>query len=112
MAINNLFISDNAKNALMEIQKRLLADFDVEELVVFGNGVKKEAADGYEPDLLVITKEQVGLDQKQSMKDLAAGINDSFGTNFKLMIFDRDTWEVWSGQSVYQEVIREGVAIW
>lgn len=112
MAINNLFISDNAKNALMEIQKRLLANFDVEELVVFGNGVKKEAADGSEPDLLVITKEQVGLDQKQLMKDLVAGINDSFGTSFKLMIFDRDTWEVWSGQSVYQEVTRDGVAIW
>ncbi len=112
MAINSLFISDNAKKALMEIQKRFIADFDVEELVVFGNGVKKAATDDSDPDLLVITKGQVSLDQKQSMKDLIAGINDSFGTDFKLMIFDRDTWEVWSGQSVYQEVIRDGVAIW
>lgn len=112
MAINNLFISDNAKNALLEIQKRLIVDFDVAELVVFGNGVKKEAGDGSDPDLLVITNEEVSLKQKQAMKALVAGINESFGTNIKLMVFDRDTWEVWSGQSVYQEVIRDGVAIW
>ncbi len=112
MGINNLFISEKAKTALTEIQKRLIADFEVEEIIVFGAGVKKAATDESEPDLLVITKEQASLSQKQLMKDLVAGINDTYGTNFKLMSFDRNTWEVWSGQSVYQEVTRDGVAIW
>ena len=112
MGINNLFISDNAKTALTAIQKRLIAEFDVVEIIVFGNGVKKAAPDGQDPDLLIITKKQVSLDQKQSMNDLANSVNDSFNTNFKLMIFDKDTWENWSGESLYQEVSRDGVAIW
>ncbi len=112
MGINNLLISEKAKTALTEIQKHLIADFEVEGLVVFGAGVKKAAADEYGSDLLVITKEQASLGQKQAMKDLVNGINDTFGSNFKLMIFDRNTWESWSGQSLYQEVTKEGMAIW
>lgn len=112
MGISNLFISEKAKTALTEIQKRLIADFEVDELVVFGAGVKKASTDDSEPDLLVITKEQANFRQKQLMKDLLAEINEAFGTNFKLMIFDRNTWEVWSGQALYQEVNREGMAIW
>ncbi len=112
MGINNLFISEKAKTALTEIQKHLIADFEIEELVVFGAGVKKAADEDVDPDILVITKEQVDFDEKQAMKKFVAGINDSFGTSFKLMVFDRNTWEVWSGQSLYQEVTREGMAIW
>lgn len=112
MGINNLFISEKAKTALTEIQKRLIADYEIEELVVFGAGVKKAAVDDGEPDLLAITKKQVSSNDKQAMKNLVAGVNDTFGTSFKLMVFDRATWEAWSGQSLYQEVIREGMAIW
>lgn len=112
MGINNLFISDKAKTALIEMQKRLIADFEIEELVVFGSGVRKAAVDGSEPDLLVITKEQVSFSRKQIMKDLVVEINNTYGTDFKLMVFDRNTWEIWSGQSLYREVIQEGMAIW
>lgn len=112
MGINNLLISDKAKNALTEIQKHLIANFEIEELVVFGAGVKEAAVGNGNPDLLVLTKEQVGSNEKQGIKDFVARINDVYGTDFKLMIFDRTTWEAWSGQSLYQEVSREGMAIW
>lgn len=112
MGINNLFISEKAKTALTEIQKHLIADFEIEELIVFGVGVKEAAVGDGNPDLLVITKEQVNFNDKQGIKDFVTRINDVYGTNFKLMIFDRATWEAWSGQSLYQEVSREGMAIW
>lgn len=112
MGINNLFISEKAKSALTEIQKHLIADFEIDELVVFGSGVKKEAVSDVDPDLLVITKDQVDPGQKEAMKDFVAKINHEYGAGFRLMVFDRKTWEVWSGQSLYQEVAREGVTIW
>lgn len=112
MGINNLFISEKAKTALTEIQKCLIANFEIEELVVFGVGVRKATVDNSVPDLLVITKEQIGFQEKQLMNDLISGINNTFGANFKLMVFDKKTWEVWSGQSLYQEVTREGMPIW
>jgi len=112
MGIKNLYISEKSKNALTEIQKRLIAEFDVEELVVFGAGVKEAAVDDSDPDLLVITKEELSHIQKKTVKELVDGINGEYGTNYRLMVFDRNTWEVWAGQSLYQEVIRDGVSIW
>ncbi|NLY75305.1 MAG: hypothetical protein GX075_08365 [Firmicutes bacterium] len=112
MGINNLYISEKSKAALTEIQKRLIAEFDVDELVVFGAGVKEAAVDDSDPDLLVITKEELSYSQKKMIKEFVDGINSEYGANYRLMVFDRNTWEVWAGQSLYQEVTRDGVSIW
>lgn len=112
MGIKSLFISEKAKSALTEIQKHLIADFEIDELVVFGAGVKEEAVGDVDPDLLVITKDQVDPAQKEAMKDFVARVNREYDAGFRLMVFDRKTWEVWSGQSLYLEVAREGMTIW
>jgi hypothetical protein len=112
MGIEKLFISAEEKLALMEIQKSLIADYGVEELVAFGSGVKTEAVEGRAPDLLVLTPSPVTAQQKQNMLDLVAKINLEYHTHFTMLIFDKATWEIWAGQNLYQEIKKDGIRIW
>ncbi len=112
MSIENLLISSNEKLALSALQKSLIADYGVEEIVAFGSGVKSVPIDGTYPDLLALTDKPVVSQQKQAMMELVASINRTYNTNFNILVFDRDTWEVWAGQTLYMEVKREGIQIW
>lgn len=112
MGIERLFITMKEKSALMEIQKRLIADFGVEKLVAFGSGVKSEPAEGGVPDLLALTTTPVSARDKQSMLDLVAKVNLDYKTNFMMLVFDKATWEIWAGQNLYQEIKKEGIQIW
>lgn len=111
MGINNLFISSETKQALSELQQRLIADFGVEELVVFGSGVKNEATEKADPDLLALTAKLIPTQEKQAILKLVSDINLAHQTGIRIMVFDRATWEIWSGQTLYQEVARDGVWI-
>ncbi len=116
MGIEKLFISMEEKSALVELQKNLITDFGVEELIAYGAGVKegngnKKTNEGV-LDLLALTAEPVTSQHKQAMLDLLAQINQDFHTSFTLLIFDKVTWENWAGQNLYQEIKKEGVQIW
>ncbi|HBF39516.1 MAG TPA: hypothetical protein DDW50_19630 [Firmicutes bacterium] len=97
MGIEKLFISMEEKSALVELQKNLITDYGVEELVAFGSGVKEgsgnEMTYGGIPDLL-------------------AKINQDFHSRFTMLIFDKVTWENWAGQNLYKEIKKDGVQIW
>lgn len=112
MSIENLFISHDEKSALAEIQKNLIADFGVEELVAFGSGVKDAAIEGMVPDLLALTGKPVTTQEKQAIMKLVTAVNLNYQTHFTILVFDRATWEVWAGQTLYQEVKRDGMQIW
>jgi hypothetical protein len=112
MGIEKLMISIEEKSALVELQKNLITDYGVEELVAFGSGVKEEAAQGGAPDLLALTAKPVTAQLKQAMLDLLAKINQDFHTHFNMLIFDKATWEIWAGQNLYQEIKKDGVQIW
>jgi hypothetical protein len=112
MGIEKLLITIEEKTALEEIQKNLITEYGVEELVAFGSGVKSEAIDGVVPDLLALTTKPVTPQEKQAMLDLVAKVNLNYHTNFIMLVFDRATWDVWSGQTFYQEVKKDGLQIW
>lgn len=112
MSINSLLIAPEEKMALMEIQRNLIADFGVDELVAFGSGVKTETMEGSVLDLLALTEKPVTPQEKQAIKDLVSNVNLTYHTNFTVLIFDKATWEVWSGQTLYQEVKKDGIQIW
>jgi hypothetical protein len=112
MGIEKLLISVEEKSALMEIQKSLIADYGVEELIAFGPGVKREADEGRSPDLLALTAKPVSPQRKQEILDLVAKINLEYHTRFTMLVFDKATWEVWAGQTLYQEIQKDGLQIW
>jgi hypothetical protein len=112
MSIEKLFITNEEKSALEEIQKNLITEYGVEELVAFGSGVKSEALDGVVPDLLALTAKPVTPQEKQAMFDLVTKVNLDYHTSFTILVFDRATWEVWAGQTFYQEVKKDGLQIW
>ena len=112
MSIEKLHISSVEKIALLEIQKVLIADHGVGELVAFGSGVKSEADEGAVPDLLALTEKPATPQAKQAMLEAVAKVNQVFNTNFTVLVFDKATWEIWAGQTLYQEVKRDGIQIW
>jgi hypothetical protein len=109
MGISNLSVTSEEKQALTAIQQRLIADYGVEELVVFGAGVKSEPTGDKDPDLLALTGKHVSLPEKQAIMNVVSEINQAHGTSIRIMVFDKATWEIWSGQILYQEVARDGV---
>ncbi|MGE5605412.1 MAG: hypothetical protein ACM3YE_06950 [Bacteroidota bacterium] len=112
MSIEKLLITTEKKSALTEIQKILITEYGVVELVAFGPGVKSEAAEGTVPELLALTENPVSFQERQAIMDMVAGINQKYNTSFTLLVFDKATWEVWAGQTLYQEVKRDGLQIW
>ena len=112
MGIEKLFITMEEKSALVEIQKSLIGDYGVEKLVAFGSGIKSEAMEGEVPDLLALTAKPVTPQEKQSLLDRVAKVNQDYHTKYTVLVFDKLTWEAWAGQTLYQEIKRDGIQIW
>jgi hypothetical protein len=112
MGIEKLLITMEEKSALVEIQKNFIADYGVEELVAFGSGVRSEATRGGVPDLLALTAKPMSPQNKQAMLDLVAKVNLEYHTSYTVLVFDKATWEIWAGQTLYQEIKKDGLQIW
>jgi len=98
----------------MEIHQSLYAQFDVEEIVLFGSVARGEADEESDIDLLIITRKPFpNRFARHQITDLISDINLQYNTNFSSLVVDRKSWEKGpiSILPIHEEILNEGVAV-
>lgn len=106
-----LKISD--RRAVAELRDRLLEQFPVEALVLYGSAVRGDADDESDVDLLVVTSHPLSRWERHAITDAAFEINLRYQTNLSTLVVDRAAWEEGplSVLPLREEITREGVPL-
>ena len=101
------------REALAELRRRLLTDFEVEGIVLFGSAARGEADDESDLDLLILTKKPLARATRHRITDLIFDINLRHGTKFSSLVIDRENWETGAASvlPIHDEILRDGVAV-
>jgi predicted nucleotidyltransferase len=109
----NLPLAPNQKLALDEIRRRLLTEFPVAGLILYGSAVRGELDQESDIDLLVLTTRGLSRRERHRITDVVFEVNLERGTNFSTLVVDLEAWQ--TGQvsllPIHEEVLREGIAV-
>ena len=51
----------------------------------------------------------ISTTEKQAIYDLTTEINLKYSTAISVLVLDKETWEVWSNQGLYQKISKNGI---
>jgi len=110
---NDLTLTKEQREAVLEAKSRLMEQFPVEMLVVFGSVARGEDDAESDLDLLVITREAMTHGDRNTISDIIFEVNYSYGTNLSFVVVDAFSWNegVYSLTPLYSEVQRDGVVV-
>ena len=111
--LDSLHFTEDQQQALAELRRRLFAEFDVEDLILYGSAARNEADEESDIDLLVLTPEPMARPARHGITDMVFDVNLSYGTNFSTLVIDRASWEA-GAVSVLpfrNEIIEEGIPL-
>lgn len=111
MKKNKLHLASNQRQALNELKFKLVHEFDIESLALYGSAARGEASEESDLDLLILTKHPLTRLARHKITDLAFEINLHYGTNFSTVVVDRDAWKTGAFSVIpfREEVLRDSV---
>jgi predicted nucleotidyltransferase len=111
--LNHMSLSPNQRKALREVRRRLMHDFSVEQVVLYGSVARGEADEESDLDLLVVTHRPFSRVERHQITDAVFEINLHYGTNLSTLVVDRDTWETGlvSVLPIREEILKDGVPL-
>lgn len=107
----NLTAQDKA--ALQILKYRIIRDFPVEGLILFGSVVRDENDHESDIDIAVITTYPLNRSERHGITDLVFEVNLEYGSNISTLVVDKDSWESGpiSQMPISKEIRREGIAL-
>ncbi len=111
--IDEIQMTPNQQLALSELRQRLIDQFDIHAMQLFGSVVRGETDDESDIDLLIVTKHPLKRTVRHQITDIVFEINLRCDTNFSTLVVDRDSWEsgLLSVLPIHNEILKEGVAL-
>jgi predicted nucleotidyltransferase len=112
--LDDVALSPKQRQALKELQKRLLDQFDIEALILYGSVARGEADEESDVDLLVVTPQPLSSrSARHAITDVVFEVNLHHGTNFSTLVVDRDAWEagVFTVLQLRDEILRDGIPL-
>ena len=111
--LDDIALTQNQRRALTELRDRLLAEFDVEQVVLYGSVARGTADEESDADLLVVTPRLLTRPARHKITDLAFEVNLLYGTNFSTLVVDRQSWEsgLVSVLRLRDEILKEGIPL-
>jgi len=100
--------------ALAELKRRLLAEFDfVEQLILFGSAARGTADEESDIDLLVLTKCRLPNSLRHQITYMVFDLNLEYETNFTTLVIPLDEWNTGlvSVLPIKLEIDREGIML-
>lgn len=91
--LDNIALTPNQRQALDKLRRRLLEEFEIEDLVLFGSAARGEADEESDIDILIITKHAMTRPARHEITDVVFEINLEHDTNFSTLVVDRESWE-------------------
>ncbi len=107
--LEKIALTLSQRQALNELRRRLLEEFEIENLVLFGSVARGEA----DIDILVITRHPMTRPERHEITDAVFEINLEHDTNFSTLVVDRDSWEAGPIQilPIHEEIEMDGVPL-
>lgn len=111
--LDNILLTPNQHHALDELRRRLLEEFEVENLVLFGSVARGEADDESDIDILVITRHAMTRPERHEITDTVFEINLQHDTSFSILVVDIDSWEAGPIRvlPIHEEIEQEGIPL-
>lgn len=111
--LQDLHLTPTQHQTLAELRSKLLEEFPVEEIILYGSVARGEEDEESDIDLLVVTSQVLKRMARHEITDMVFEVNLRYGTNFSTLVIDRASWEsgVVSVLPLRDEVLREGVLL-
>jgi uncharacterized protein len=99
--------------ALKDVRDRLITQFDVNRLVLFGSVAWGRPDEESDADLLIVLNNKVGLETEDRISQVVFDVNLKYDTNISELIVDRETWDdgLASAMPIHEEIEKQGVRV-
>ena len=111
--LEDITLTPNQSQALVEIRRRLTEDFDVDTVILYGSATRGEMDKESDIDLLVLTRHPLTRSSRHEITDMVFEANLRNATNFSTLVVDRTSWEDGpvSVLPLQAEILEEGVVV-
>lgn len=111
--IADVKLKKNEQNALTKIKQRLLIEFNIDEIILFGSVARGEADEESDIDLLIIIRKPFDRPLRYQITKLFFEINLEYETSFSSLVVDKKNWEEGpiSILPIHDEILNEGIAV-
>ena len=111
--LKQLYLSENEKEALAIIKKRVSIEFNSHSFIIFGSTVNGTRDNESDVDILIITNHKLDRTDRHRITDIIFEINLAYETNFSTLVVDNDSWSNGpiSALPIHEEIIRQGVRV-
>jgi predicted nucleotidyltransferase len=112
--LDDVRLTQNQTQAINELRQKLVDEFDIEALILYGSVVRGEADKESDFDLLVLTSRPFpSRFARHAITDLVFEVNLRYGTNFSTLVVDRDSWQtgIISVLPLRDEILKDGIPL-
>jgi len=108
-----LSLGPNLHLALQAVRRQLMAEFDIDRLVLFGSAAWGRPDEESDADLLIVLNNKVDLLTEDSISRAVFEANLKYDTNLSELIVDRETWDygLASAMPIHEEIEKRGIRI-
>ena len=113
MMLKDIQLTSAQFQALAEIKRRLMEDFDIETLILYGSVSRNQADDESDVDLLVVTLNPLNRFERHEITNVVFEVNLQYNTNFSTLVVDLESWEtgIISVLPLREEIARDGIQV-
>jgi len=106
-------LAPNQRQALAELRRRLLDEFDVEGMILYGSVARGQADEESDLDLLILTAHSLTRPARHEITDVVFEVNLRYGTNFSTLVVDRCSWETGAVAilPLRDEILKDGIPL-
>ena len=111
--LDDIALTQSQLQALAEIRRRLVEDFETESVILYGSVARGQADAQSDIDLLVLTRHPLSRPDRHKITDMVFEVNLRNDTNFSTLVIDRASWNEGplSVLPLRAEIMKEGVAV-
>jgi len=110
--IADIPLAPHLTRALENLRRRLLAEFEIETMILYGSVARGEADEESDQDVLVVTIQPVTDAERDRITRAAFEVNLRHDTSISTLVVDRETWETGAAVCLLRdEILRDGIAL-
>ncbi|SRR5713226_6476575 len=112
-ALHDLQLPERLCKALQAARDRLVAEFNVDRIVLFGSVVRGEADEESDVDLLVVLKGPPEHKIRNRISRIILDINLEYDTNLSSLVVEQQVWDegLLSVSPIHEEIEEEGIRL-
>ena len=107
------YLTENEKQALAEIKRRISDLFEVRQFILFGSKARGDASPDSDIDLLLVTGRELEQGEKHLISDAIFEVNLHYDTLFSFIAVDEKQWNsrLYSFYPIHINIQREGISV-